>query len=203
MPRTKASSPAGLAKSKECKVNRPGFQVWEFNPDLDTEKSYRAFSIYRNLGVDRTFVKTADELGRVRGYAAQLEKWSFEGDWVARALAYDLHLDKLKSNALIKKEVNDHVRLVSKYKQSLSDISWLNVELAMKCSQVAMAALEENYDTPEKRRNLRAADIRAIAQAGSACIEQATHGLNEVLQIAQLLEAIDKDVVDIESEEIA
>ena len=203
MPRTKASSAAGLAKAKEAMLTNPGSKAWEFNPEIDTYKSYIAFVKYRDLGPERTLEKLVEDAKNPSSYYRVVAEWSRLHDWQGRTLAFDLWKDQLKTEALVKKEVNDHVRLVSKYKQSLSDISWLNVELAMKCSQVAMAALEENYDTPEKRRNLRAADIRAIAQAGSACIEQATHGLNEVLQIAQLLEAIDKDVVDIESEEIA
>ena len=74
---------------------------WEFNTDVDTPKSYQGFSSYRDLGPTRsldaayqvymhqTSKKTAS------GY---FNKWSTTGNWVDRALAFDLERDRIRQS---------------------------------------------------------------------------------------------------------
>jgi hypothetical protein len=73
-------------------------QPWEFNPQLDTTKSLEAFSLFLNLGHKRTLAaayrlykgRSEDGLKTARYF----ERWSAQGQWVARAEAWDRHLQR-------------------------------------------------------------------------------------------------------------
>lgn len=70
-------------------------QPWESNP------SYRAFALYRDLGLTRSLMKAATALsedegrvGKPESIKTQMAEWSSLGHWVARAEAYDMHVDE-------------------------------------------------------------------------------------------------------------
>lgn len=76
--------------SQESTERKP----WERRPD-ETDKSWRAFCVYRDMGAERSLRKTAD---RIYGEGASLgwmDKWSSGYGWVARCAAYDAHLDRI------------------------------------------------------------------------------------------------------------
>lgn len=70
----------------------------------ETTKAYNAFSVYRDLGPDRSLAKAAEIFYGARKNLAQLGLWSRRYDWVARARAYDDHLELVARNAIEKHE---------------------------------------------------------------------------------------------------
>ncbi len=70
----------------------------------DTNKSYQAFCIYRNLGKDRSLEKVTSSIyfkgesrenvgSKFKAKFNQVMKWSTEKNWINRVAAYDDYLD--------------------------------------------------------------------------------------------------------------
>jgi hypothetical protein len=55
----------------------------------ETTKSAYAYAQYEALGPGRSLAKLCDVLGKSSGYVRQLETWSSQFQWQARAKAYD------------------------------------------------------------------------------------------------------------------
>ena len=78
---------------------------WERRPG-ESARAYAAFCVYRDLGTGRSLnlayaewrrsLGFAGDAGKAAGYWAQ---WSSGFDWVARAEAYDVHLEQLRRAA--------------------------------------------------------------------------------------------------------
>lgn len=64
--------------------------AWERQVNEGT-KPYEAFSVYRDLGTGRTLEQVAIQLKKS---ATIMGRWSGEYNWIARAAAYDDHIDK-------------------------------------------------------------------------------------------------------------
>lgn len=74
--------------------NKPTIlQAWDQRKD-ETDKSYDRFSVYLQLGSERSMEKARKKLGKSKGYIGQLERWSSKYSWVDRAKEYDEHLIK-------------------------------------------------------------------------------------------------------------
>jgi hypothetical protein len=77
--------------------------LWEFNKDLDTPKSYQGFTCYRDLGPMRSLeaayqvYKHQHSIKTVPGF---FREWSWKGQWVDRATAYDLEQDRSRRERL-------------------------------------------------------------------------------------------------------
>lgn len=68
-------------------------EIWERQPG-ETAKAYNAFCVYRDLGPGRSLEKAAQALGlKSRKY---FSNWHARHNWVARAEAYDMYIEKLK-----------------------------------------------------------------------------------------------------------
>ena len=75
-------------------------QVWDRQPH-DTDKSWRAFCIFRDLGPDRTYNATAKEYGiRDRQGIARMAQ---AHDWRARVQAFDADLDQQLQDKMLAK----------------------------------------------------------------------------------------------------
>jgi len=75
-------------------------QPWSRRED-ETSKSYRAFCIYRDLGVSRSIPKAWDVYQEESGLKAgdptgTFKNWCCDNDWVARAQAWDDHEDAMR-----------------------------------------------------------------------------------------------------------
>jgi hypothetical protein len=75
-------------------------ELWEYNLEIDTAKSFQAFCIYRDLGPNRTidhafcvYSKRPLSAKRAPGH---FDKWSIKGKWVDRSKAYDLNQEQLR-----------------------------------------------------------------------------------------------------------
>lgn len=78
-----------------AKVNTP--EPWERQQD-ETSKAYEAFSVYRDLGTNRSITKTAQTLNKNRTTIAE---WSTKYEWVKRAAAWDSEQDRIARQAQV------------------------------------------------------------------------------------------------------
>lgn len=87
--------------------------VWEKQPN-ESATSYLWFCKYRDMGRERTLERVKVECKKTEGkYNSMLNRWSAKFNWVERAEAYDLYLEKLKrkKNEEELKKMNDrHVK---------------------------------------------------------------------------------------------
>lgn len=71
---------------------------WERQPG-ETPKQWEAFSLYRDMGADRSIQKVADALGKTK---PNLGVWSKANHWVDRVTAWDAEVDRLNRLQQIK-----------------------------------------------------------------------------------------------------
>lgn len=70
----------------------PDRELWEKRP-RESFKAFAAFAVYRDLGPERTLPKTTAALSGKPGLE-MIQKWSAANDWIERAEAYDLYIDR-------------------------------------------------------------------------------------------------------------
>lgn len=70
--------------------------------DLDTDRSFHAFCIYRDAGSKRSLVETArlhygltERPDQKSGKYRQVKAWAAKGNWTERARAYSAHMDRM------------------------------------------------------------------------------------------------------------
>lgn len=68
---------------------------WDRRPD-EGAKAHAAFIAYRDLGTQRSLSAAAAEVGKTLGL---LKRWSAQHEWLARAAAWDRHLDHERQRA--------------------------------------------------------------------------------------------------------
>lgn len=62
----------------------------------ETSRAYEAFTVYRDMGPDRSINKTAQKLSKNRTTIAE---WSARNDWVKRAADWDAEQDRVARQA--------------------------------------------------------------------------------------------------------
>ena len=79
---------------------------WERQPN-EGPKPYEAFTIYRDLGKERTLPKVAEKLGKSLGLTS---RWSSAYNWVERVAAWDDEADRQAAQKQLKDIANARVR---------------------------------------------------------------------------------------------
>lgn len=111
--------------------------LWERLPS-DTDKSYEAFCVYRDMGANRSHTKVAQELSKS---VALIHRWSSDHDWINRVSAYDdymrdmlrqqneakrvqIQADALSDYDAIRKAIDKRIRVLEEvdYQSSTSDL---------------------------------------------------------------------------------
>ena len=98
---------------------------------VDTDKSFRAFTFYRDMGPERSLAKVREKLGKDPGYGRQLEVWSSKHRWVARAGAYDGYLDRERQKKAAEEIDKMHLRHAS-YAENYQRVLMLPVQAMAK-----------------------------------------------------------------------
>lgn len=111
--------------------------IWERLPS-DTDKSFEAFCIYRDMGSGRTLRKLAQELDKT---LTQIGDWSSKHNWIERVSTYDDYLRDEHRKRLEKArlEVAENVlddykvlrKAVAKRLKNLEDVDWIATEEQM------------------------------------------------------------------------
>lgn len=85
-----------------------GAQPWDRQPE-ETPPAWQAFVAYRDLGFDRSLRAAAEKIGKAQSLLA---RWSTRHGWVARAQAYDTHLDQEHQKRLRARRTTSEQRLL-------------------------------------------------------------------------------------------
>ncbi len=81
----------------------------------DTDKSWLAFTAYRDLGKKRSLMKTATFMDKKPGYATVMGEWSTKFGWRVRAQAWDAVEDAVARKARLEglEQTNREMALVA------------------------------------------------------------------------------------------
>ena len=184
-----------LAKGYQVVALELGCNAWDYLIGIDTEKSYRAFSMYRDLGYGRTFEKVARAFSqKVDSYIQQINAWSIKSFWRDRIREYDNYIEKIKRKESESLEISSHIDKLQRYRDKSEILGWSNLDISQKCLNVAKKVLENYENNPELLENMKSQDLRNIVAAGNACGEQSLKNLNEALDVARLLETLDNTI---------
>ena len=184
-----------LAKGYQIVALELGCNAWDYLIGIDTEKSYRAFSMYRDLGYGRTFEKVARAFSqKVDSYIQQINAWSIKSFWRDRIREYDNYIEKIKRKESESLEISSHIDKLQRYRKESEILGWNNLAIASKCLDIAKKVLDNYENNPELLENMRSQDLRNIVAAGNACGEQSLRNLNEALDVARLLETLDNTI---------
>lgn len=193
-PQTRYDNQA-LAKGYQVVALELGCNAWDYLIGIDTEKSYRAFSMYRDLGYGRTFEKVARAISnKVDSYIQQINNWSAKSFWRDRIREYDIYIEKIKRKESEALEISSHIDKLQRYRKESEILGWDNLAVASKCLNIAKKVLENYENNPDLLENMRSQDLRNIVAAGNACGEQSLRNLNEALDVARLLETLDNTI---------
>ena len=99
-------------------------KLWERRKG-ESEQAYETFSIYRDLGLQRSNAKVCERLSKSRQL---ISRWKTQHDWDERARAYD--------NDLAKKAHAEAVR-------DLKDMTGRHIRMAVQLQAKALEALKE------------------------------------------------------------
>lgn len=109
-------------------------RLWE-RQAFDTDKSFQAFCIYRDMGAERSLEKLSQKLGKTK---VNFEQFSVKYRWQERVAAYDVWLDTLnledteKRQKLIKDNAySDYLLLrkaIDKVKTIYEDIDFKGIQ---------------------------------------------------------------------------
>jgi hypothetical protein len=184
-----------LAKGYQIVALELGCNAWDYLIGIDTEKSYRAFSMYRDLGYGRTFEKVARAFSqKVDSYIQQINAWSIKSFWRDRIREYDNYIEKIKRKESESLEISSHIDKLQRYRKESEILGWNNLAIASKCLDIAKKVLDNYENNPDLLENMRSQDLRNIVAAGNACGEQSLRNLNEALDVARLLETLDNTI---------
>lgn len=184
-----------LAKGYQVVALELGCNAWDYLIGIDTEKSYRAFSMYRDLGYGRTFEKVARAFSqKVDSYIQQINAWSIKSFWRDRIREYDNYIEKIKRKESESLEISSHIDKLQRYRKESEILGWDNLAVASKCLSIAKKVLDNYENNPELLENMKSQDLRNIVAAGNACGEQSLRNLNEALDVARLLETLDNTI---------
>ena len=135
---------------------------WErLDHEDETPKAYRAFGLYRDIGPGRTLRAVAETLYGVRWkYGLRtVEKWSSRFDWVARARAYDDHLELVARQAVEEHERSRAADLAAR-REDLRVKNFENEEKAAELQARVLAEIERMGFV--RRRAVRVEDGRPV-----------------------------------------
>lgn len=108
-------------------------KLWE-RQAFDTNTSFEAFRVYRDMGASRSLEKLSQTLGKTK---ANYEQMSTKNRWQERVSAYDTHLDtlNLEDNEKRQKLIKDNAysdyltlrRAIDKIKTTLEDVDFRGI----------------------------------------------------------------------------
>lgn len=107
--------------------------LWE-RLDTDTDKSFEAFCIYRDMGANRSLRKVAEKLSKSETI---INRWSMNHNWQERVTAFDTHQDSLRQerNLERQKQIEDNAfddymvirDAIAKYKRDFAEVKFKGI----------------------------------------------------------------------------
>lgn len=168
--------------------------------DGETSKAYAAFTIYRNMGVSRSLLKTANEFYPRQLPAnypthpniARIERWSKTWRWVDRCKDFDRDEEAIFRDRIRRSNIEEHDRQLEQFRRSNETIGFGLFKMGLRL----LAIGEKIIATFEDKEVLDAKDIDlflAIPNSIKAIANFATLGGDltaDGLLIRQLMEKL-------------
>lgn len=127
----------------------------------ETDKAWRAFSIYLDLGSDRGLSVVAKRLS----VSIQLiSKWAKKYNWSHRAAAYDNDIRNALTTATLEEEINVRTQMMK------------NIQLLLKAQEkeIIIRLSEQDRKIANPDYDYRPSSIRTISETGKLAMEHLT-----------------------------
>lgn len=125
-----------------------GEPIWT-RQSRETDISWEAFQLFRDMGTQRTFLSVATEVGRKE---KRIYEWAKKYDWRLRAAAWDMHLDRLVIRA---KEAN-----------VVAEMNTRHAAQGVALQRVAGRRLQQFEDRPDLLEAISPGDVAKLAKVG-------------------------------------
>jgi hypothetical protein len=99
-------------------------RIFDRDPDEST-KAFEAWTIYRDLGAQRSLQKTAEMYYGSTANVRQLQRWSSRFSWVERSRAFDIEREMIRRSAIedhLKTQAEDHAAREARIQERLLEI---------------------------------------------------------------------------------
>ena len=137
-------------------------------------KAFAAFTLYANLGPERSLARVGKELGKSEGL---IERWSRRYDWGNRVRAYDAHLATAKRRAEEAQFLAESLEWKRREKEQ-REKEWRVSDACVKAGEEALRRFHENA-----RRGATLGDVSRIFEVGSKLGRLATGMATERTEI--------------------
>lgn len=175
---------------------------WEFNKDLDTAKSFQAFTCYRDLGPMRSLEDAyqvySERQGSIKRVSGRFSDWSSKGQWVKRALAFDLENDRIWLEGKRIHDREDHDRRIEEIRALTEGLSIARLASSLRAAVLVrdtIATLQERC-TRDGKAILSREDadflltLVSIQSKDASTIETSLKLADESLAISALIEQL-------------
>lgn len=185
-------------QAKLAEESPTGRQPWE-RLESERTKPWIAFQTYRDLGPKRTLAETSRQLygprekqpddpsikvPRARS-VTQLKRWMVENNWVSRAVAYDLHLDRVRQETAVtevQKMVERHIGISGLIQQkAVNALKEMDVEQLKRLPKVVLEYLVEGAKMERLARG-EATEMVAEKAKGTVSNEATVSAKEELLR---------------------
>ncbi len=125
----------------------------------ETSRAYEAFTIYRDLGPDRSQAKTSRKLGK---NSRTIADWSKKYEWVKRAAAWDAEQDRIARQSQI-----DEIRKMRKRHADLATAMLVKAAKALKRipeDEVKASDLSRLVETASKLERISRGDVGEVVE---------------------------------------
>lgn len=119
-------------------IGKTDKQPWEMQ-EGESAKAFEAFTVYRDLGPNRSFTKA----GAILNKSNQLmSRWASAYKWQMRVMAWDAELDRIKRELKFK-EIEDMHQRHAKHAQSIETSAMVPIQSFLKKVQKLQRTNEE------------------------------------------------------------
>ena len=143
-----------------AKVNRP--KPWDRRED-ESSKAYEAFTIYRDMGVDRSLSKVSEKLQKSE---TLMGRWSRTHDWVERAAKWDDEQDRIERE-IAQKEQAKAIKEMRKRHANLGQAMLLKAARAlarMPDDEIKPAHISSLVETASKLERISRGDVGEVIE---------------------------------------
>ena len=143
-----------------AKVNAP--KPWD-RRESETSKAYEAFTIYRDMGVERSLSKVAVKLGKSE---TLISRWSYTHGWVERAAKWDDEQDRIERE-IAQKEQAKAIREMRKRHADLGQAMLIKAARALARipeDEIKPADISRFVETASKLERISRGDVGEVIE---------------------------------------
>lgn len=143
-----------------AKVNAP--KPWDRREE-ESSKAYEAFTIYRDMGTERSLAKVAEELSKSEQL---MKRWSYTHGWVERASKWDDEQDRIERE-IAQKEQAKAIREMRKRHADLGQAMLIKAARALARipeDEIRPGDISRLVDTASKLERISRGDVGEVIE---------------------------------------